>query len=1086
MFLAWLGGSVATGVRADSPGAGSGSPPSARLDLAPGDSRTVELGALAPSGVYSLVVSTRDVLAAEDRVAVTLAGHAHARDHIIRTLHAGDPDFTLIYRPERGGKTRLTLKRAKAGKGALRITIAWRAITLGQGEASALEAEPNDAWDAANPLVLGQAIHGSADDVDFLYGPTEDRPGRDWFRFDYQGGRPALVFFELELSDRDVPANLALYTVDSATGKAAPYASGKDPMEVPHDRQRVRMSKFMTRTLVPGRYYLEVDARDPEYVLRTRVLAEPPYDQVEQSVEAGVHYILAAGDAWLAQIPRGGSRSTRAMMLHETAQRCTACHATSFPAEAALAARAAGYAIAPRESLRYLAERIAHSPTPLYGEDGLYWQRYIAIPLEAQGAQGSVLADYERLILGKSSPYLARFGAFLEAAWFARSDLPADADNGVRPLDGKFSQAWRSARVLGALAARGEARARKAADRIAVVAGDIAADKRVEGLQDRVDRLQMWQLIDPKRFAGKIARERGAILRFANRDGGWNDRDTEPGPSSIAMTGQIVCALIETGLSPEHPAIVQAVRYLLAQQQPFGGWFQDDDRETFRTPMRETRHAILALARARPKGSARGWGSALARPPRMGSMVETLADLESAWEVPETARAAVIPAIVKLLDHPEPFVRSAAASALGRLDAGDSAPALARALGDDSKLVARSAARALRALGAHPHAAIAIDQALQNPDPRVRRGAARVFSAQFFRLDERLDLLRRLVVLTRDPDLWTRLEAIRGLTQWFYRTNDPSARKAIVTAFLQRLAIPEHPVVRANLSQGLYIMLDENLGGSVSLRRNLDYLPPATRSSALAAREQVERVILLEPLLETIAQGNALARSGALAAFDGAFLEGRAYARKPESMIDVGNDREFSFLARLNPNQVQGAIGRALPELRDPVDRKRALALARFLDAPLADDESESAPAPAAPLADTAARPGETSFARFKRVVNPLLYARGEDGYSCADCHGNHAILRVVPAERAKPLDDASIRQNLASVYKTIDRGDPRSSLLLRKPRSPSGQGEQDARSPTGMTHAGGMRWDADHHPAYRAILEWISSLEPPRDATRD
>ena len=32
-------------------------------------------------------------------------------------------------------------------------------------------------------------------------------------------------------------------------------------------------------------------------------------------------------------------------------------------------------------------------------------------------------------------------------------------------------------------------------------------------------------------------------------------------------------------------------------------------------------------------------------------------------------------------------------------------------------------------------------------------------------------------------------------------------------------------VVRKNLSEGLYIMLDENLGGGVSLQKNIESLP---------------------------------------------------------------------------------------------------------------------------------------------------------------------------------------------------------------------------------------------------------------------
>ena len=78
-----------------------------------------------------------------------------------------------------------------------------------------------------------------------------------------------------------------------------------------------------------------------------------------------------------------------------------------------------------------------------------------------------------------------------------------------------------------------------------------------------------------------------------------------------------------------------------------------------------------------------------------------------------------------------------------------------------------------------------------------------------------------LLELTRDPDLWTRLQALRTLRQWFYRTNDPAFARRIVDTYLARMAEPDLPVVRKNLSEGLYIMLDENLGGGVSLQKNI-------------------------------------------------------------------------------------------------------------------------------------------------------------------------------------------------------------------------------------------------------------------------
>ena len=63
---------------------------------------------------------------------------------------------------------------------------------------------------------------------------------------------------------------------------------------------------------------------------------------------------------------------------------------------------------------------------------------------------------------------------------------------------------------------------------------------------------------------------------------------------------------------------------------------------------------------------------------------------------------------------------------------------------------------------------------------------------------------------------------------------------------------------------------------------------------------------------------------------------------------------------------------------------------------------------------------------------------------------------------------------NYNSALKVVNLGEPEASLILRKPRSPQGQGGADAASPTGLTHVGGPRWETTEHPAYRAILDWI------------
>ena len=119
------------------------------------------------------------------------------------------------------------------------------------------------------------------------------------------------------------------------------------------------------------------------------------------------------------------------------------------------------------------------------------------------------------------------------------------------------------------------------------------------------------------------------------------------------------------------------------------------------------------------------------------------------------------------------------------------------------------------------------------------------------------------------------------------------------------------------------------------------------------------------------------------------------------------------------------------------------------------------------------------SFSTFRKKVNPLFYQSGEDQQACANCHGNHTILRI--AEAARPGEDGiqQLMINYNSALKVVNLGEPEASLILRKPRSPHGQGGADSRSTTGLTHVGGTRWEGTESPAYKAMLDWI------RDASR-
>ena len=859
-----------------------------------------------------------------------------------KTLNAGDSDVFWSFRPEASGDGSLVVIADGSARLTHQVRVDWgrRDVESGADQAS-IEAEPNDSWRQGNPMTLGRPIYGSADDVDDLDNPDEGRSGLDWFRFEVPVGPPILAFFQLELLDRDVSANLRVYRLNSKGDGIELHESGKDPTEVVHDRERERYSTHLSRTFEPGTYFVEVNANHPDYILRSRTSPVPPLkDDPRQAVDVGLQYLLEAGDAWFAQIPREGNRFSRTANLHDTAVRCTACHASTYPVEAALVGQANGYPIRAKQSLLYLTDRLANSPTPLYGGEGLFWQRFIAIPLQAQGKQGGVLLDFAQQVDGRDASGVERFGPFLQAAWRGRWDLPPDEMNGVVPLDSKFGLAWRDWRVLAEMTRRtGRVAYAQAADAIADLLGDPSTDARIETLQDRMHRLHAWTVIDPQRFADRIKGEAEALLKLQNPDGGWHELGQVGRPSAVYATGQMAWTLIEAGIPRDDPRIALALALLLARQQPFGGWFETTTHENFRTPMRETRYALEALAVGFPRSEAplKSWGNRderASRIPRTGSLVATLEDLDNLWDVPLADQPRFTGAISATLDSPDPIVRGRAAAALGRIGDPSAVAPLVKLLGDRSKIASRSAAWSLRKLGNRGVGVEAIGQALRSPDPITRRGAVRVFAQQFYGMDTRVELADALIHLTDDPDLRTRLEAIRSLRQWFYRTLDTGLQRRIIDAYLTRMAVPDEPVVRKALAEGMYIMLDENLGGGVSLARTLAILPERSRRRATRGREAVERDVLLGPILGALEAGNPLQKEAIVRSFDGSFFRGRFYSRRPTGMIDVGNDREFGFLVEPESGLVDRVFAALLADPDLSVEtRAGAIRLASFFQA---------------------------------------------------------------------------------------------------------------------------------------------------------
>ena len=175
---------------------------------------------------------------------------------------------------------------------------------------------------------------------------TVDAPAGDhWYRFEFDSDTPKLVFFQVELMDRDqIPVNVAVYRL--VNGKPEEYFEGEDPVTLPHEVQALDGNKFTPRILrQKGTYFVAVHAGYPVYKLRTRVYDPPPYRDPHTAVRTALDYILAAADSWHANTPRRGGILDRVSSVHQETSLCVGCHTTHFPLRAQLYALRNGYPV---------------------------------------------------------------------------------------------------------------------------------------------------------------------------------------------------------------------------------------------------------------------------------------------------------------------------------------------------------------------------------------------------------------------------------------------------------------------------------------------------------------------------------------------------------------------------------------------------------------------------------------------------------------------------------------------------------------------------------------------------------------------
>ena len=271
----------------------------------PAQTQSIRVPPLSPGKTYSLLFSIDSPASLQpgSRIQITLVDGATTL--LSKTLHLGDADFYAPFHVRHGGlRVHIEATSAKAARYSLRINE-WP-------DSTALSRGANHRWQDASPMRLGETIYASADTVDYIPVPGTERreaiegaSGEDWYRFHFDGA-PKLVFFQVELMDRDdLPVDLAVFR--GGSGNLVPFTDGQDPVALPHEAQALPGNKFAPRRISDaGDYYVRVRANHPEYKLVTRLYEPPPYKDPAQAVRTAVDYILAAGDSWFANTPRRG------------------------------------------------------------------------------------------------------------------------------------------------------------------------------------------------------------------------------------------------------------------------------------------------------------------------------------------------------------------------------------------------------------------------------------------------------------------------------------------------------------------------------------------------------------------------------------------------------------------------------------------------------------------------------------------------------------------------------------------------------------------------------------------------------------
>ncbi len=843
--------------------------------------RTIPLGEARTDAAYAITVSVKDPAQIQDGDAVRVTVNDQKGEVESKWLHVADLDFYLTLRPREAGPVTVNLSAVGAAH-IPEISATMRAVpdasAGGRQSRGVIAAAPNGTWQSAQPFKLGQTIFGSDDERPYAPAKNEDGyaamiKGFQWFRFTFREQQPKLIYFVLNVTDRDVPLDVDIFQAGKdSDGKpdAVPFTDGEFVYKVEATQNYPGLYKFRTRILQPGReYYVRIAADHPAWQLHTYQYSVPPSKDPHDAVRAGMDFLINMGDTWLSNTPRRGAVALRTTMQHSETQLCIACHPTQFTTRGYLKAIEKGYAPTQRASLEFLTDRIYNNARPLYGEPNTNWVRIIYTARTEASRLPLIEHDFEKNVTHDPprKKFDVPYAKFLKIHYKGVTVLPGDEADGCEPDVSPFeiaTQSWHTFDL-----AYNETHDKDwLAERDHVE--QLAVPAESKNMIDVSWKIMFFSEINHEKYSSQINTLIDKLYEFETPEGGWPYPFDKTAKTADFISYNAVLALAEAGHRPESDQhLGVAVKAMLAAQRPEGSWEGDPVYQGFNTPFRATQFAVMALSTLYPGDTkAKNWDAAYAAPPTTLATHDLpllLEQLDQFWDLASAPQLRQIRDVLATSD--QPLAREAAARALGHMADPGAVEVLIKGLGDPSKMVQTSSAYALRMiLSRRQQIAEAgrsqLAAALASPDPRTRWGAARVFNQHFRDLTDDPKLLAALEHDLNDPVPSVRFEAAGGVWRWYYwQVDKPDMRRGTLEALAVRLNTEQDPMVRRGLQESVYNLLDENTG----------YLSAWVRASAKdedkdrinAGYETVARD-QAQVLAKVLREGTPLGREGIL------------------------------------------------------------------------------------------------------------------------------------------------------------------------------------------------------------------------------